>query len=79
MHLSKFVHSESGKMLMSVILGLGLASLFRISCSGKNCIVYNAPPLDEIKDKTYQIDDKCYKFEPKTAKCNPNKQIVNFA
>ena len=79
MHLGKFVHTESGRMFMSLILGLGLATLFKISCKGKNCIVYNAPPIDEIKDKTYKIDNKCYTFESKPAKCNPNKQILNFA
>lgn len=79
MHLGKFVHTESGRMFMSLILGLGLATLFKISCKGKNCIVYNAPPIDEIKDKTYKIDDKCYKFEPHSVKCNINKQIVDFA
>jgi hypothetical protein len=79
MHLSKFVHSESGRFFMSIILGLGLATIFRMTCKDKNCIVYDAPPLDEIKDKTYKIDNKCYTFESKTAKCNPNKQILNFA
>ena len=79
MHLYKFVSSESGKILMSIILGLGLASIFRISCKGKNCIIYHAPPLDEIKDKIYKIDKKCYKFTPNPVKCNSQKQIIDFA
>lgn len=79
MYISKFVHTESGRLFMSIILGLGLASIFRASCKGKNCIVYDAPPLDEIKDKTFKINNKCYKFEPSLVKCNKNKQIVEFA
>jgi hypothetical protein len=79
MHLSKFVHSEAGRMLMSVILGLGLATIFRASCKGKNCIIYDAPPLDQIKDKIYKINDKCYKFESNPTKCDYKKQIVEFA
>ena len=79
MHLSKFVHSESGRMLMSIILGLGLATIFRASCKGKNCIIYDAPPLNQIKDKIYKINDKCYKFESSPTKCDPKKQIVEFA
>lgn len=79
MHLSRFVHSETGKLVMSLILGLGLASIFRESCKGTNCVVFNAPPLDEIKDKIYKIDNKCYKFDSSATKCNPNKQIVDFA
>ena len=56
MYLSKFVHSETGRYLMSVILGLGLATFFRKMCSGKNCIVSKAPPLEEIEDKIYKFD-----------------------
>ena len=32
MHLGKFVHTETGKYLMSILLGFGLASLFRTVC-----------------------------------------------
>lgn len=79
MYLSKFVHTVSGKIFMSIILGLGLATIFRASCKGKNCIIYDAPPLSEIKDKTYKINKKCYKFESSSVKCDSNKQIVEFA
>jgi hypothetical protein len=79
MYLSRFVESENGRILMSIILGLGLATLFRASCKGKNCIIYNAPPLNEIKDKTYKINKKCYKFDFNNTKCDKTKQIVEFA
>ena len=38
LHLGKFVHSERGKIIMSILLGFGLASLFRKVC--KVIIVY---------------------------------------
>lgn len=79
MHLGKFVNTETGRIFMSIILGVGLATIFRASCKGKNCIIYNAPPLNKINDKIFKIDDKCYKFESKTTKCNPQKQIIEFA
>ena len=79
MHLSKFVHTQTGRYMMSIILGIGLAALFRASCKGKNCVLYNAPPMEEIEDKIYKFDDKCYKFEKSSVKCNKNKQVVNFA
>ena len=46
MYLSKFVHSEIGRYLMSIILGLGLATFFRKMCNGKNCVISKAPPLE---------------------------------
>ena len=79
MHLYKFVKSNSGKYIMSILLGIGLASLFRSVCKGKECYIYQAPPLDEIQDKTYKFDGKCYKFEREAVKCDNNKQIVEFA
>ena len=57
MHLSKFLHTQSGKMLMSIILGFGLASLFRTVCKEKNCIIFTAPPTAEIDGKIYKYQD----------------------
>ena len=79
MYLSKFVHSVTGRNLMSIILGLGLATFFRKMCSGKNCIITKAPPLEEIDDKIYKFDGKCYKLEKNAEKCNKNKKTVSFA
>ena len=79
MHLLKFVHSEIGRNIMSIILGLGLATLFRQMCSGKNCIITKAPPLEEIEDKIYKFDNKCYKLEKNAEKCNNKKKVVSFA
>ena len=79
MYLSKFVHSETGRYLMSVILGLGLATFFRKICSGKNCVVSKAPPLEEIEDKIYKFDGKCYKLEKNAEQCTKGKVIVSFA
>lgn len=79
MHLYKFVKSNTGKYLMSLILGIGLATIFRSVCKGKECIVHRAPPLEEIEDKIYKFDGKCYKFERISSKCNNKKKIVQFA
>jgi hypothetical protein len=78
LHLSRFIHSESGKIIMSILLGFGLASLFRSVCKDKNCIIFHAPPLEEIKDKIYKYDNKCYKYSTKSATCNKNKKIVTY-
>uniref|UniRef100_A0A6C0F4W1 Uncharacterized protein n=1 Tax=viral metagenome TaxID=1070528 RepID=A0A6C0F4W1_9ZZZZ len=79
MHLSKLVHSQTGKYVMSVLLGLGLATLFRTVCKDKNCIIYQAPPWNEIDGQIYKYDGKCYKYNAEPTQCNKNKQIVDFA
>lgn len=79
MHLSKFVHSSTGRYVMSIILGLGLATLFRTICKDKNCVIFNAPPLDEIDNKIYKHNGKCYTYKANQVKCDPNKKSVNLS
>jgi hypothetical protein len=76
MHLAKLIHTKIGKVVMSVILGFGLATLFRSVCKGKNCIILEAPPMDEVKDKIFRHQNKCYKFKPVVTKCNSKKEII---
>jgi len=78
-HLSKFVHTQTGKYIMSILLGFGLATFFRTVCKGRNCTVFHAPPLEEIDDKIYKHDNKCYKYVPNSAKCDKTKKIIDFA
>ena len=77
-HLGKFVHTERGKIIMSVLLGFGLASLFRTVCKDKNCLLFYAPPLEQIKDKIYKNGKKCVKYSPNATKCSLNSKIVSF-
>jgi len=77
-NLGKFIHTETGKKIMSILLGFGLASLFRAVCKNKECILFYAPPLEQIKDKIYKNDDKCVKYTPVSAKCSANAKMVDF-
>lgn len=77
-HFGKFLHTKSGKIIMSILMGFGLATLFRTVCKDKNCIVFSAPPLDEIKDKIYKTKNKCVKYVPVATKCSLNAKTVSF-
>lgn len=74
----KFVHTETGRILMSVILGLGLASLFRTACEGNQCRIFRAPPLEDLKDKIYKNKEGCVKYTPIATKCSYNVKTVMF-
>ncbi len=78
MYLGKFVHTETGKLLMSILLGFGLASLFRTVCKDKNCLIFHAPPLDKFKDKIYKDGNKCFKYNHVATKCLTNTKTVDF-
>lgn len=77
-HFGKFVHTQTGKLIMSILLGFGLASLFRTVCKNKECLIFHAPPLEQIQNKIYKNGDKCVKYSPVPTKCNADVKTVNF-
>ncbi len=77
LNFKRLLTTQFGIIVISVILGLGLASLFRKVCNDKNCIVFNGPVIDEINGKTYKFSEKCYQYEMVPGKCDMTKKIVN--
>ena len=78
MHLGKFVHTETGRIIMSILLGFGLASLFRTICKNKDCLIFRAPPLEQFKDKIYKSNGKCVKYTPVSTKFSINSKTIDF-
>ena len=40
MYLRRLIYGDVGKIVISIILGLGLSTLFRKVCKNRNCIVF---------------------------------------
>jgi len=78
MNFSRLLNSNLGRMLISVILGLGLATLFRKACTDSSCLMFNGPVIDEVNGKTYQFDEYCYKYELKPSRCDSKKRTVEI-
>jgi len=79
MYLGKFVHTERGKFIMSILLGFGLASLFRIVCKNKDCLLFYAPPLEDFNNKIYRNNNgKCVKYNYIATKCDNKKKTISF-
>jgi len=62
--------SELGLKFISILLGFGLASLFRQVCKDDKCRIIKGPNLKEIERQIYKIDDKCYKYKPVATVCD---------
>ena len=75
-HFDRLLNTDLGRFFVSVILGIGLATLFRRSCKDKNCIEFNGPVISEVDGKTYKFGELCYKFELTPGKCDPTKQTI---
>lgn len=79
MNFSRILHSTLGVYIISLILGLGLATLFKKSCNNDRCRIFRAPHPKKINEKLLRFDEKCYKYEFNAGRCNGNKRIVEFA
>jgi hypothetical protein len=73
-NIIKFFKSSLGMKLLSILLGLGLASLFKMSCDSRSCLVFKAVELNE--DRILRSGDKCYKAVETIKKCDPQKNIL---
>ena len=78
MYLQKFFNTSLGKHIMSALLGFGLASMFRVVCKDRNCVIFKAPDFNEIEGKIFQQDDKCYMFETKNIRCRKDVRSVQM-
>jgi len=78
-NLLNSIHTDFGKYIISFILGVGLASIFRKSCSNKNCLDFRGPHHLDIIKPTYGFNDGCYKFKEKAISCNTRTKQVLYA
>ena len=70
----KMMEDEGVAITISIILGLGLASLFRQVCKGNECYIVKGPNVKEISKKIYKIDDACYTYSPHATKCSSQSE-----
>lgn len=74
--LKALINSSKGKVILSIILGFGIATLFRESCKDRNCLVFHAPSMKKIKNKVFSYNDQCYVYTEKHSTCNPDKKVL---
>ncbi len=71
------IHTTNGQYIISFILGIGMASLFRKVCKERNCLVFKAPNFDEVTKNVYTYGDKCYSFNKKSVTCGNVEREIN--
>ena len=79
MNFKRILNTDFGRIIISILLGLGLATLFKKVCTDKNCIIFNGPVISEVEGKTYKHDTSCYKYKMTPATCDKTKKIVDIA
>jgi len=79
MFVRRLIYSKFGKVIFSILLGLGLATFFRKACNDRNCLLFKGPEMDSIRGKTFKFNNKCYKYKENAQTCDKTKKIVEFA
>ena len=79
MNIKYLLNDPIGKIFISIILGLGLATMFRTECKEKNCIRFSGPILSEIDGKIYKHGDKCYQYKVQSSgTCDASKRVLDI-
>ena len=77
MNFKRLFTTQAGIFFISVLLGLGLATLFRKICNDENCIDFKGPVLGDIEEKIFEEDGNCYKYSLSKETCNKSKRIID--
>ncbi len=80
--INNILHTSLGRLILSVILGLGLATFFRQICHNKDCFRFIGPEHNSLRDKIFSFDEensKCYLFKEKLVKCGEKAKTIEFA
>lgn len=76
--IQKILNSNAGKYIISILLGIGLSTLFRNACKERDCIVFKAVDPETVKNGIFKIDNKCYTYTPEQTKCNNDNNEITF-
>lgn len=75
----RLLYTDAGKNIISILLGLGLASLFQKVCKDKDCIVFSGPIITEVDGKIFKHNDYCYKYDIISSSCDKSKKIIEMS
>lgn len=79
MNIEPYLKHKTGRILISILLGFGLASLFQRACKKGKCMKLVAPPMKELENQSYKFEGDCYTFEKQASRCKKNKQKIPLA
>lgn len=80
--VKNLLHTNIGKIILSVLLGLGLATLFRSVCNSKDCYKFIGPQHNALRDKIFASDSektKCYTLVEENIPCGSKSKTLEFS
>ena len=80
--VKNLLHTNMGKIILSVLLGLGFATLFRQICNSKDCYKFIGPKHNELRDKIFASDSektKCYSLVEENITCGSKSKTLDYS
>lgn len=70
--IKEYIYKNEISLLISFLIGFGLATMFRQVCNDDRCRVVKGPKPEEVEGKTFQTADGCFQYKQYPVKCNKN-------
>jgi hypothetical protein len=79
-----FLNQPGVMTLLSLLMGFGIAAMFRPLCNSPDCMVIRGPPVNDVRGSVYQFGKQCVEFTPKAIACPKDGSVpvvdtVSFA
>uniref|UniRef100_A0A6C0CL79 Uncharacterized protein n=1 Tax=viral metagenome TaxID=1070528 RepID=A0A6C0CL79_9ZZZZ len=78
MNIQRLLNSPMGRIIISILLGLGFATLFRKVCADGSCLQFDGPVISEVDGQTYEFGEYCYKYELQPRVCDNKRKTVEM-
>jgi hypothetical protein len=75
--MGKLLGTDAGAIVVSVLLGLGLAAVFRRACKGDGCVVLRAPDAADVTRYHYKVGEDCFRYTPKVVPCPSSGAVAD--
>ena len=79
MNIHRLLYSKYSKLIISMLVGFGLATMFRKECINDFCLEHKAPQIEEIEDQIFLHGNDCHTFSYTSESCDKNKKQFLFA
>ena len=74
--IRRLIYSDVGRIFLSILLALGLATIFRRSCTSDDCIVRKVPSRYDMHDTVYKDDADCYRVKLRESECRGDVEYL---
>jgi len=78
MFVKRLLHSKYSNVVIAIILGFGLSTLFRRACKKRDCIIFKAHDSEKINGKIFKHNDKCFEYKTTSITCDDNRSDVEI-